>query len=102
MQFPIPSLESISSYVLILFCSNQVLSVVKIGLWTNRKGKREKEPRNRALRLLLPFYFGRLYADVSENTFRGKLKPPAEEVVLKITRYAQRLTQGYSVYGGSS
>ena len=33
---------------------------------------------------------------------KAYLKPPAEKAVLKIARYAQRLTQGYSVYGGSS
>ena len=39
---------------------------------------------------------------LAETDFRGKLKPSAENAVLKIARYAQRLTQGYSVYGGSS
>ena len=33
--------------------------------------------------------------------FRGKIEPPVEKGVLKIERYAQRLTQGYSEYGGS-
>ena len=33
--------------------------------------------------------------------FRGKIEPPVEKGVLKIERYAQRLTQGYSAYGGS-
>ena len=39
---------------------------------------------------------------LAETDFRGKLKPPAEKAVLKIARYAQRLPQGYSAYGGSS
>ena len=30
---------------------------------------------------------------LAETYFSGKLKPPAEKAVLKITRYAQRLTQ---------
>ena len=30
-----------------------------------------------------------------------KIEPPVEKGVLKIERYAQRLTQGYSAYGGS-
>ena len=33
--------------------------------------------------------------------FWGKIEPPVEKGVLKIERYAQRLTQGYSAYGGS-
>ena len=37
----------------------------------------------------------------SVKDFRGKIEPPAEKGVLKIERYAQRLTQGYSAYGGS-
>ena len=37
----------------------------------------------------------------SVKDFRGKIKPPVEKGVLKIERYAQRLTQGYSAYGGS-
>ena len=36
-----------------------------------------------------------------EADFRGKIEPPVEKGVLKIERYAQRLTQGYSAYGGS-
>ena len=38
---------------------------------------------------------------LAETDFRGKIKPPVENGVLKIERYAQRLTQGYSAYGGS-
>ena len=37
----------------------------------------------------------------SVKDFRGKSEPPVEKGVLKIERYAQRLTQGYSAYGGS-
>ena len=37
----------------------------------------------------------------SEKDFRGKIEPPVEKGVLKIERYAQRLTQGYSAHGGS-
>ena len=37
----------------------------------------------------------------SVKDFRGKIEPPVEKEVLKIERYAQRLTQGYSGYGGS-
>ena len=37
----------------------------------------------------------------SEKDFRGKIEPPVERGVLKIERYAQRLTQGYSAHGGS-
>ena len=37
----------------------------------------------------------------SVKDFRGKIEPPVEKAVLKIERYAQRLTQGYSAYGGS-
>ena len=37
----------------------------------------------------------------SVKDFRGKIEPPVEKEVLKIERYAQRLTQGYSAYGGS-
>ena len=37
----------------------------------------------------------------SLKDFRGKIEPPVEKEVLKIERYAQRLTQGYSAYGGS-
>ena len=37
----------------------------------------------------------------SVKDFRGKIEPPVEKGVLKIERYAQRLTQGYSAYGGS-
>ena len=48
------------------------------------------------------FILGACMRTLAETDFRGKLKPPAEKAVLKIARYAQRLTQGYSVYGGSS
>ena len=37
----------------------------------------------------------------SVKDFRGKIEPPVEKEVLKIERYAQRLTQGYSAYEGS-
>ena len=37
----------------------------------------------------------------SVKDFRGKIERPVEKGVLKIERYAQRLTQGYSAYGGS-
>ena len=37
----------------------------------------------------------------SVKDFRGKIEPPVEKGVLKIERYAQRLTQGYNAYGGS-
>ena len=37
----------------------------------------------------------------SVKDFRGKIEAPVEKEVLKIERYAQRLTQGYSAYGGS-
>ena len=37
----------------------------------------------------------------SVKDFRGKIEPSVEKGVLKIERYAQRLTQGYSEYGGS-
>ena len=37
----------------------------------------------------------------SVKDFCGKIEPPVEKEVLKIERYAQRLTQGYSAYGGS-
>ena len=37
----------------------------------------------------------------SVKDFRGKIEPPVEKGVLKIEGYAQRLTQGYSAYGGS-
>ena len=37
----------------------------------------------------------------SVKDFRGKIEAPVEKGVLKIERYAQRLTQGYSAYGGS-
>ena len=37
----------------------------------------------------------------SVKDFRGKIEPPVERGVLKIERYAQRLTQGYSAHGGS-
>ena len=37
----------------------------------------------------------------SVKNFRRKIEPPVEKGVLKIQRYAQRLTQGYSAYGGS-
>ena len=37
----------------------------------------------------------------SVKDFRSKIEPPVEKGVLKIERYAQRLTQGYSAYGGS-
>ena len=37
----------------------------------------------------------------SVKDFRGKIEPPVEKGVLKIERYAQRLTQGYSARGGS-
>ena len=37
----------------------------------------------------------------SVKDFRGKIKPPVEKGVLKIERHAQKLTQGYSEYGGS-
>ena len=37
----------------------------------------------------------------SVKDFRGKIESPVEKGVLKIERYAQRLTQGYSAYGGS-
>ena len=37
----------------------------------------------------------------SVKDFRGKIEPPVEKGVLKIERYAQRLTQGYSAHGGS-
>ena len=37
----------------------------------------------------------------SVKDFRGKIEPPVEKGVLKIERYAQKLTQGYSAYGGS-
>ena len=37
----------------------------------------------------------------SVKDFRGKIEPPVEKGVLKIERYAQRLTQGYSACGGS-
>ena len=37
----------------------------------------------------------------SAKDFRGKIEPPVEKGVLKIERYAQRLTQGYSAHGGS-
>ena len=37
----------------------------------------------------------------SVKDFRGKIEPPVGKGVLKIERYAQRLTQGYSAYGGS-
>ena len=36
-----------------------------------------------------------------ETDVRGKIEPSVEKRVLKIERYAQRLTQGYSAYGGS-
>ena len=36
-----------------------------------------------------------------ETDCRGKIEPPVEVVVLKIERYAQKLTQGCSAYGGS-
>ena len=48
------------------------------------------------------FILGACMRTLTETDFPGKLKPPAEKAVLKIARYAQRLTQGYSVYGGSS
>ena len=48
------------------------------------------------------FILGACMGMLAETDFRGKLKPPAEKAVLKIARYAQRLTQGYSVYGGIS
>ena len=48
------------------------------------------------------FILGACMGTLAETDFRGNLKPPAEKAVLKIARYAQRLTQGYSVYGGSS
>ena len=38
---------------------------------------------------------------VPENDFRGKIEPPVEKGALKIERFAQRLTQGYSAYRGS-
>ena len=37
----------------------------------------------------------------SVKDFRGKIEPPVERGVLKIERYAERLTQGYSAHGGS-
>ena len=37
----------------------------------------------------------------SVKDFRGKIEPPVERGVLKIERYVQRLTQGYSAHGGS-
>ena len=37
----------------------------------------------------------------SVKDFRGKIEPPVEKGVLRIERYAQRLNQGYSAYGGS-
>ena len=37
----------------------------------------------------------------SVKDFRGKIEPPVEKGVLKLERYAQRLTQVYSAYGGS-
>ena len=37
----------------------------------------------------------------SVKDFRGKIEPPVEKEVLKIERYAQRLTQGYRAHGGS-
>ena len=37
----------------------------------------------------------------SVKDFHGKIEPPVEKGVLKKERYAQRLTQGYSAYGGS-
>ena len=37
----------------------------------------------------------------SVKDFRGKIEPPVEKGVLKIERYAQRLTQVYSAHGGS-
>ena len=48
------------------------------------------------------FMLGDCVRTLAETDFRGKLKPPTEEAVLKIKRYAKRLTQGYSAYGGSS
>ena len=48
------------------------------------------------------FILGACMRTLAETDFHGNLKPPAEKAVLKIARYAQRLTQGYSVYGGSS
>ena len=36
-----------------------------------------------------------------ETDYRGKIEPPVEKGVLKVERYAQTLTQGYSSYGGS-
>lgn len=36
-----------------------------------------------------------------ETDFCGKIEPPVEKGVLKIERYAQRLTQGYSAYEDS-
>ena len=48
------------------------------------------------------FILGACMRTLAETDFRGKLKPPAEKAVLKIARYAQRLTQGYSVFRGSS
>ena len=35
-----------------------------------------------------------------ETDFRGKIELPIEKGVPKIESYAQRLTQGYSAYGG--
>ena len=36
----------------------------------------------------------------SVKDFRGKTEPPVEKEVLKVETYAQRLTQGYTTYGG--
>ena len=67
--------------------------------------EKESERKNRDS-AISPFHrhfmLGDCVRTLAETDFRGKLKPPTEEAVLKIERYAKRLTQGYSAYGGSS
>ena len=71
---------------------------------TRGLNRKEKEAKDRAIALLAfrrHFIFDACMRTLPETDFRGKIEPPVEKGVLKIERYAQRLTQGYSADGGS-
>ena len=67
----------------------------------NRKEKEAKDRANALLAFRRHFIFDACMRTLPETDFRGKIEPPVEKGVLKIERYAQRLTQGYSADGGS-
>ena len=57
--------------------------------------------RKRPPRLSPPFHLDACVRTLPETDFQGKIEPPIQKGVPKVESYAQRLTQGYSAYGGS-